>query len=178
MEDDFVPAVDESHHHDYGQDATEIIDSERGMPDVLGPDEVELSDWSDDDDESVSSHVNVYGAGGFVQSTDYASFSMVSSPKILLRPPQEFDVDELTLDDSETPAAVGGNVQQPFWAVSSSPARAPSPTDRGRRSVDSRSPARNSHIGSYTPCNALEDYAVARTRRSVGSFMIRLRLIF
>lgn len=142
-------------------DVAGMIDPERGgVPDILGPDEVELSDWSDD--ESVSSHVNVYGAGGFVQSTDYAPLSLVS-PKALRR---EIDVDDLAADDGETPSA---GVQPPFWAVNPpSPARAVSPVDRGRRSVESRSPTRSSHIGSYTPNNPLEDYAAARTRRSVS----------
>lgn len=173
MDDDVAPRWEEDRHHDRDH-SRDIFDLEHaGIPDVLGPDEVELSDWSDEEEGSVSSHVNVYGAGGFVQSTDYAPLSLVS-PKALLHPHREFDVDELTADDGETPSAgvIGGvNVQPPFWAINPpSPARAVSPVDRGRRSIGSRSPTRSSHIGSYTPGNPLEDYAAARTRRSVSPF--------
>lgn len=174
MEDDFGLTFEEGrdHYRHYSLEPAEIMDPERGgVSEILGPDEVELSDWSDDD-ESVSSHVNVYGAGGFVQSTDYAALPLVS-PKSLLRPHHEFDVEA---EDGETPSAggvVAGSVQQPFWAISPpSLARAVSPIDRGRRSVESRSPTRSSHIGSYTPSNPLEDYAAARTRRSVSSSII------
>lgn len=39
----------------------------------LGPDEVELSDWSDDDESiTFADPLSMYGAGGLVQSTDYA----------------------------------------------------------------------------------------------------------
>jgi len=143
------------------------------VSEVLGPDEVELSDWSDD--ESVSSHVNVYGAGGFVQSTDYAALPLIS-PKSLLRLHHELDIEA---EDGETPSAggaVAGSVHQPFWAISPpSLARAVSPIDRGRRSVESRSPTRSSYVGSYTPSNPLEDYAAARTRRSMHSSPARRR---
>jgi hypothetical protein len=125
----------------------------------LGPDEVELSDWSDDDESiTFTDPLSMYGAGGLVQSADYRRLSAFGF-RDDGGDDDDDDDDEGDFED-ETPSAVNQDYphRDVFW--SPNPHRAMSPP-RGRVSADRAASARGMSQSPNALANPLDEYAAA-----------------